>query len=203
MVRKSVRYSIAMLSGTLGLGAVALYGCGGGSNVNTSGLPGGKATRAQTLRGRHLMTTGACADCHSGGGTDPASPLWLAGSKAGTPNASFAIGPFTTYPANLTPDATTGIGTWTAQDIFNALRNGKGKDGKFLAPPMPWPKFRDLTDEDIYAIAAYLQSIKPVDNAVPVSTGPPGADGKPDWTGTYATLKPTSAYPASNENNVP
>lgn len=194
-----------MGAGTLLLGLLSLWGCGGGDSNNSSGLPGGNATRAQVLRGRYLVTAvGACSDCHGGGG-NPSNPQWLSGYAAGTPagGQSFAIGPFTTYAANITSDKTTGIGNWTSQQIFNALRLGKDPAGKFLAPPMPWPIFRNMTDDDIWSIVAYLQSLKPAVNAVPESQGPPGADGKPDWSSAYQNLTPLASYPAATENNVP
>ena len=127
------------------------------------GVPNGKATRAQVLRGRYLVASLGCTDCHSNG-ANPSSAKWLAGYQSGAANSVFTLGPNTVNVANITPDATTGIGTWTATDIFNALRNGKDKEGKFLAPVMPWTAFRNLTDSDIYSIAAYLQNIHAVTN---------------------------------------
>jgi len=39
---------------------------------------------------------------------------------------------------------------------------------------MPWTEYRNLTDEDLKAIFAYLQSLKPVENAVPDPIAPNG-----------------------------
>ncbi len=36
-----------------------------------------------------------------------------------------------------------------------------------LLPPMPWPNYRNLKDEDVKAIFAFLKSVKPVKNLVP------------------------------------
>jgi len=36
-----------------------------------------------------------------------------------------------------------------------------------LLPPMPWPVYRNMTDEDLKAIFAYLKTTKPVRNIVP------------------------------------
>ena len=80
------------------------------------------------------------------------------------------VGPWgTSFSANLTPDAT-GTGTWTEAQFINAIRNGKfkGLDGsRDLLPPMPWPAYRNLSDDDLKAIFAYLKTIKPVENVVP------------------------------------
>jgi mono/diheme cytochrome c family protein len=194
-----------MGAGTALLGLSSLWGCGGGdSSNNSSGLPGSTPTRAQVLRGRYIVTAiGGCGDCHSGGSENLNSNTWLSGYHTGAQTGSFPIGPFTTYAANITQDKTTGIGNWTSQQIFNAFRTGKDPEGKFLAPPMPWPVFRNMTDDDTWSLVAYLQSLKPTVNAVPESQGPPGAGGTPDWSGTYAGLTPLASYPATTENNVP
>src|SRR5438046_2529403 len=69
-----------------------------------SGLPNGPATNAQVLRGRYLVTSVSCTDCHSQGLDDPNEPNWLAGYVTGGTSGVFQIGPFKTYSKNLTPD---------------------------------------------------------------------------------------------------
>ncbi len=205
MKRNTFLYATLMSAVPALLGVVGLWGCGGGSNnANTTGLPSGRATRAQVLQGRYLVTAvGDCTGCH-GGHNNPGDPNWLAGySTTNNPTGTFQIGPFKTNAANITQDKATGIGNWTSQDIFNALRNGKDPEGKFLCPPMPWTTFRNMTDGDIWSIVAYLQTVKPVTNAVTPPQGPPGAGGLPDWSSAYTNLQPPPAYPAGNENNVP
>ena len=78
------------------------------------------------------------------------------------------------YAANLTPDDT-GIGTWTEAQFFKAIREGKSKglDGtRPLLPPMPWPIYRNMTDEDLRSVFAYLKTVKPIQNVVPKPVGP-------------------------------
>ena len=67
---------------------------------------------------------------------------------------------------NLTPDKETGLGQWTAEQIVTAIRKGKRPDGSELSGVMPWASFSKLTDEDASAIAAFLQSLPPVNNKV-------------------------------------
>jgi hypothetical protein len=188
-----------------------------------TGLPNGPATSDQVLRGRYLVTGGHCAGCHSHGVNDPNDPQWLAGFRAGTADRPNQIGPFMTYPANLTPDQTTGIGMDTDRQIFNALRYGLDPENTpdvvitsnvpgqgnfpatpfYLAPPMPWPGFRHYSDADLWGIVAYLKhGIKPVTNAVPANQGPPdhwASSYTPDKIGPY----PLPAYPAGNETFHP
>jgi hypothetical protein len=81
------------------------------------------------------------------------------------------------YTANLTPDDT-GIGSWSEEQFFKAIRHGKfkGLDGsRTLLPPMPWEMYRHMTDGELSAIFAYLKSIKPVNNLVPPPLPPAGA----------------------------
>jgi mono/diheme cytochrome c family protein len=191
-----------------------LTGCGHSDNdpivieqpATNRGLPGGPATLAQVELGRYLVTTGGCADCHNRGVNDPRDPNWLAGyindPEVNPGNQGvFSIGPNTIYARNLTPDRATGLGDWSIVDVFNALRLGHDKDGKFLAPPMPWGEFQNLTDEDTWAIVAYLKSIKAVHNPVPENDN--GQGGPVDTAQFYPTLPPkVPAYPAANEVEV-
>jgi hypothetical protein len=161
--------------------------------------------------------THLCGECHSrgvpgtslGGSFDPGHPRWLSGLSPGGP--PFTVGPFKTNPRNLTPDNLTGLGRISMRQTFNALRYGlkpgdtpdmvitssvPGQGGfpavpRYLAPPMPWPSFRHMPDEDLMAIAAYLKhGIKPVSNKVPDSEGPPDF-----WAGEYTLGKALGPYP--------
>jgi hypothetical protein len=71
------------------------------------------------------------------------------------------------FAANLTPDMT-GLGGWTAQQFIQTMRTGKHVGiGRDLLPPMPWLNLEVLTDADLKALFAYLQSLKPISNQVP------------------------------------
>ena len=59
--------------------------------------------------------------------------------------------------------------TWTDAQIVTAIREGRRPDGRILGPPMPYYLYRDVSDDDMAAIVAYLRSIKPVRNKVPPS----------------------------------
>ncbi len=75
-------------------------------------------------------------------------------------------GPFgVVYSANITPHPATGIGSYTDQQIADAIRLGKRGDGENLAPVMP--RFAAISDKDIMDLAAYLRSLDPLENAVP------------------------------------
>lgn len=90
-------------------------------------------------------------------------------------NVTAFVGPWgTSFAANLTPDPT-GIGNWSLENFKKAIREGKykGMEGtRMIMPPMPWPAFKNLTDEDLEAVYEYLRTIKPVKNNVPAYIPP-------------------------------
>lgn len=97
--------------------------------------------------GRYLTLAANCAGCHT-----VADGERFAG---GTPMPT-AFG--TLYGPNITPSAQHGIGTWTADDFWNAMHNGKSPDGTPLYPAFPYPQYTRMTRADTDAIYAYLMS---------------------------------------------
>ena len=84
------------------------------------------------------------------------------------------------YTANLTPDKNTGLGIWTAEMFIQALRTGKHMGtatSRAILPPMPWESFGKMTDDDLRAMFAFLQTIPAIVNHVPDPL-PPAASGK-------------------------
>lgn len=131
-----------------------------------------KADASDVTRGAYLASIMDCAGCHmprDGGGV----PIVGAGLSGGTVGFEIpGLGAF--WPPNLTPHET-GLAGWKAGDIVNAIRTGVRPDGRVLAPAMPWANYSHLTDDDAAALAAYLQSLTPVDRKVPPPAAP-GAD---------------------------
>ncbi|HXZ10519.1 MAG TPA: c-type cytochrome, partial [Paraburkholderia sp.] len=68
----------------------------------------------------------------------------------------------TLYTPNITPDKETGIGTWSADDFYRMLHDGKSKDGSLLYPAMPFASYTRMTRADSDAMFAYLMSVPPV-----------------------------------------
>ena|SRR5579863_2579466 len=118
-------------------------------------------------RGAYLVTTiGACGNCHTprSASGQPLAGMALAGGFSFDTHEP-GIGVVT--PPNITPDKETGIGSWSAAQIVTAMRNGKRPDGTLIGPPMPITVYRELSDRDAAAVAAYLLSLKPIHHAVP------------------------------------
>jgi len=156
------------------------------------------ASRPELLaRGEYLVRTGLCHDCHTPltngpKGPEPDMTRALSGhpsdlviteppvlkgpwvfAGAGT-NTAWG-GPWgVSFTANLTPDKETGLGNWTEEMFFRALRTGRHEGhGRPILPPMPYQYIGTLSDEDLRSVFAYLQSIPPVRNRVPKPVDPP------------------------------
>lgn len=141
---------LTLISVVLGL---ASFSCAMKQSTSTT------STVDPVARGRYLTTIMSCNDCHTPvafyGAAD--TTRRLAGSDLGW------TGPWgVVHARNLTPDSTTGIGTWTTEQIVTALRTGNTPSGAQLAPIMPWMNYAILDQDDAMAIAAYLKSLPPV-----------------------------------------
>lgn len=162
------------------------------SNMSNGGF------ESQVKWGAHLVTIGGCNDCHTPKKMGPNGPednmdLELSGHPSQLPEPSVDrkdleskglvttsgltewIGPWgISYTANLTPDST-GIGSWKEDQFIYALRHGKWMglpDARNLLPPMPWQGIAQMSDGELKAIFAYLKSIKPIHNIVPMPKPP-------------------------------
>lgn len=85
------------------------------------------------------------------------------------------------FAANLTPDPLTGLrsGVWTEELFIKALRTGRHMGtAREILPPMPWQFIGQLSDDDLKALWAYLGTIPPIKNDVPIPIEPPEAAGK-------------------------
>jgi mono/diheme cytochrome c family protein len=117
-------------------------------------------------RGRYLVKIGGCNDCHTPGYAISAGKveekLWLTGDAVGW------RGPWgTTYASNLRLLAQT-----MTEDRF--MKRARSEQ---LRPPMPWFNVRDMTDEDVKAIYAYIKHLGPGGKAAPAYL-PPGQEPK-------------------------
>lgn len=172
-------------------------------------------------RGQYLVRIGSCNDCHtpwtfdpelgmpkpdmtrmlSGhpkDGPDPLSKL-AQGDNAiiGPTFTSFALPFGVVYSANLTPDAESGLGSWTEEMFINALRNGRhlGGNGRGIFAPMPWFWIRNMSDDDMKAVFAYLKTVPPIYNVVPSPKVPEAAvAGLRDGFDQFASTLPREEW---------
>jgi mono/diheme cytochrome c family protein len=128
-----------------------------------------EATPERLQRGRYLFEDLAdCAGCHSPRDNSKfAWPVVPGQTGAGLEFPAELGLPGKIVAPNLTPDKETGIGTWTDGEKIRAIREGIAKDGKALFTFMPYKHFAKLSDEDVYSVVAYLNSLPPIKNRLP------------------------------------
>ena len=144
-------------------------------------MAGAAMAETPVERGQYLAHIMDCGGCHNIGAMTP-TPNFETPLGGGT--IGFQIpGMGTFYPPNLTPDAATGLGTWSDDEIIAAITTGLRPDGRQLAPAMPWMSYGHINADDVTALVAYLRSLKPVSNQVP---GPFGPEAKP--TGPFFSV---------------
>ncbi|MGJ5175644.1 c-type cytochrome [Bradyrhizobium oligotrophicum] len=102
-------------------------------------------------RGEYLARVGDCIACH----TAPEGRPFAGGRAMATPFGAL-------YSSNITPDAETGIGKWSADDFYRTMHSGRFPDGGLIYPAMPFASYTKVTRADSDAILAYLKSIPAV-----------------------------------------
>jgi len=186
-MKKKILLLVAITAAT----ATAIISC----NEKPAKAPETKTISHDSMvkRGAYLVSVIGCDDCHSPKSFGTQGPEIImeqrfSGYPADRPlskidttvvkngwamfagDLTAAVGPWgASFAANISSDST-GIGNWTEQQFLKCIREGKylGIDGtRPLLPPMPWPVYRNMTDEDLGAIFAYLKSTKPVKNIPP------------------------------------
>ncbi len=168
-------------------------------SLSTSNAAVDKTSQSLVKRGEYLVSAGGCNDCHTpwvmtDKGPQPDMTRMLSGHPADakvpevphevigpdrwggvmSPDMTSWGGPWgVSFTANLTPDQVTGLGAWTPEVFITAMRTGKHMGaGRDILPPMPWYDLAKLNDNDLKAIFAYLQSLKPIVNQVPLPVAP-------------------------------
>lgn len=127
-------------------------------------------TPEQIARGRYLANhVTVCIDCHSvrDWAHFAAPPMPGTEGKGGEVFPEDAGFPGTLVAPNITPAA---LGEWTDGEIVRAFVSGVDKKGDPLFPLMPYPAYRNLMQEDVHAIVAYLRTLKPIDHTPPRSS---------------------------------
>jgi mono/diheme cytochrome c family protein len=168
-----------------------------GAQIACKGEPPAAGTSDLVERGKLLVITSGCHDCHTplkigAKGPEPDFSRQLSGHPADLvmpPPPALPEGPWVTvasatntawsgpwgvsFTRNLTPDRDTGLGTWTKQMFIDTIRNGRHMGvGRPLLPPMPAAMYAHMSDDDLGAIFAYLRSIPAIKNQVPEPIAP-------------------------------
>jgi mono/diheme cytochrome c family protein len=131
-----------------------------------------EATPELVARGTYLAThVMVCVDCHSPRVRNrytmpPQKGLEYAGGDCFGEDMGV---PGTMCFPNISPDEQFGIGKWTDGEVIRAIREGVDHQGKALMPGMPYANYRDMSDDDVRAIVAYLRTVPPQRKQAPES----------------------------------
>lgn len=118
-------------------------------------------------RGAYVVTMASCSDCHT--------PMddkgqYLAGMEFAGGNMFMFTDREPRAAANITP-AVNGIPYYTEDLFLETIRTGRVRERK-LTDMMPWGHYRNMSDEDLKAIFAFLKTLKPIDHYVDNAQSP-------------------------------
>ena len=119
--------------------------------------------------GQYIFTAAACNECHTKKEKGaPVAGMELAGGF------EFSIGSGgIVRSANITPDNETGIGKLTESEFLQKFKHYN--DSSYLNPiikkntintVMPWMMYRNMKEQDLKALFAYIKTFKPIKNVV-------------------------------------
>lgn len=121
--------------------------------------------------GEYMTNAAVCVDCHTPQGDQgPDLTMAFAGGMEFPLKNGKRI-----RTANITPDADTGIGTWTEEQFVDKFKAFDGAPHRTLSDAeqgentyMPWYEYAQMDREDLAAIYAYLRTVTPIVNRVTI-----------------------------------
>ncbi|MEZ4410596.1 MAG: hypothetical protein R3A52_29560 [Polyangiales bacterium] len=132
-----------------------------------------EVTPERVARGRYLAEhVAVCADCHSRRDWSTfAAPIIRGTYGGGGERFGHEIGfPGEVTSANITAHPEHGVGRWSDGELVRAIREGVDREGRPLAPIMPYTHYRSMGDDDVRAVVAWVRSIPAMATAQPEST---------------------------------
>ena len=101
-------------------------------------------------RGRYLVLVGSCVGCHTSWYSSRNPGLLGGGNIIERGEQKYFSTNITAHPSGM---------PYNAEAFINVIRTGKGGT---LGPAMPWWTFQHMTDEDLGAIHAFMQTMNPI-----------------------------------------
>lgn len=138
------------------------------NTIPAKGSPVQKPSKSDTIKyGAYMVNAAACMECHTQVNKGQIIPelAFSGGREFRMPNGSV-------YSANITPDESSGIGSWSAEQFvarfkaYNNPSNFPNMDSQVVNTVMPWAMMAGMDTSDLRSIYAYLHTLKPVNNKV-------------------------------------
>ena len=127
-------------------------------------------TRERLAGGKYLVQgILSCEVCHTPSDWSQHGAPSVAGMELAGQSLALGGFPGTAVAPNITPDAETGAGGWTDDQLARAIREGIKHDGGTIFPLMPYFDYKNLSDEDLASVVAYVRSVPAVRNSLPPS----------------------------------
>lgn len=162
MMKKTLKWISIILAGLVGLlvlTTVAIYALSQthfNRSYEVEVQPVAIPTDAESIAyGEHIASIHGCKGCHGDN---------LSGQAV---NGGPLVG--VVVMSNLTNGMGSKVGDYTVEDWIRSIRHGVGPDGRPLLI-MPSNQHWAMSDDDLGALLAYLQSVPPVDNELPKLT---------------------------------
>ena len=119
-----------------------------------AGSAGTANAAGDPVRGAYIFHAGGCQSCH----TARNGQMLAGGHRLRTPFGTFVV-------PNITPDRTTGIGSWSEEEFIRAMTDGIAPDGRPYYPAFPFTSYMRMSDRDLRDLKAWLDTVPPVENA--------------------------------------
>ncbi|MBO1531036.1 c-type cytochrome [Psychrobacter sp. F1192] len=149
---------LSVMLSMLAIGITSSAAMAQGASVPSANLPNVSPANSDLVnKGAYIARAADCMACHR--------EDYTGGVAIETPMGSI-------YATNITPSKRYGIGNYTEADLKKALQKGRAPD-HMLYPAMPYPSYNSMTDEDISALFAYLQTVPVYDQAPDYKTDLP------------------------------
>lgn len=140
----------------LALGGAAFWGLTIPDRVEPARFAG---LTPDPVKGEAVFHAAGCASCHSAPGARGDEKLVLAGGQRfETPFGTFIAPNISTHP-------TAGIGTWTTEDLANAVLKGVSPEGQHYYPAFPWDSYGGMVPQDLVDLAAFMKTLPASDQA--------------------------------------
>jgi mono/diheme cytochrome c family protein len=111
--------------------------------------------------GRRIFFAAGCASCHAKPGSEGNALLELPGGVRLATEFGTFVAP------NISQHPTDGIGSWSAEDLANAMMQGVAPDGTHLYPAFPYTSYTRMQPSDISDLDAFLKTTPAVAGKAP------------------------------------